>query len=66
MSECKNLTKRFGHFTAVDHVSFAVAKGSIFGFLGPGWVAAGILPAVEGAHLVAWKEPQRFGWLQRI
>jgi len=32
---CDNLTKRFGHFTAVDHVSFAVAKGSIFGFLGP-------------------------------
>jgi ABC-type Na+ transport system ATPase subunit NatA len=30
------LTKRFGHFTAVDHVSFSVAKGSIFGFLGPG------------------------------
>jgi len=30
-----NLTKRFGHFTAVDQVSFAVAPGSIFGFLGP-------------------------------
>ena len=35
MIECEKLTKRFGHFTAVDHVSFAVAKGSIFGFLGP-------------------------------
>jgi ABC-type multidrug transport system ATPase subunit len=35
MIECKDLTKRFGHFTAVDHVSFAVEKGSIFGFLGP-------------------------------
>src|SRR5262245_1785075 len=35
MIECENLTKRFGHFTAVDHVSFSVAKGSIFGFLGP-------------------------------
>jgi len=33
--ECENLTKRFGHFTAVDHVSFSVGKGSIFGFLGP-------------------------------
>src|SRR5216117_3412005 len=32
---CENLTKRFGHFTAVDHVSFSVSKGSIFGFLGP-------------------------------
>ncbi|MBI3416812.1 MAG: ABC transporter ATP-binding protein [Verrucomicrobia bacterium] len=35
MISCENLTKRFGHFTAVDHVSFSVAKGSIFGFLGP-------------------------------
>ena len=35
MIECEMLTKRFGHFTAVDHVSFKVGKGSIFGFLGP-------------------------------
>jgi ABC-type multidrug transport system ATPase subunit len=35
MIECENLTRRFGHFTAVDHVSLKVAKGSIFGFLGP-------------------------------
>ena len=35
MIECEQLTKRFGHFTAVDNVSFKVAKGSIFGFLGP-------------------------------
>lgn len=35
MIACDALTKRFGHFTAVDHVSFNVAKGSIFGFLGP-------------------------------
>src|SRR6266542_2622121 len=35
MIECESLTKRFGHFTAVDRVSFSVAKGSIFGFLGP-------------------------------
>ena len=35
MIECEGLTKRFGHFTAVDHVSFNVGKGSIFGFLGP-------------------------------
>jgi ABC-type multidrug transport system ATPase subunit len=35
MIECEGLTKRFGHFTAVDHVSLKVAKGSIFGFLGP-------------------------------
>lgn len=35
MIQCEALTKRFGHFTAVDHVSFSVAKGSIFDFLGP-------------------------------
>jgi len=35
MIECEQLTKRFGHFTAVDQVSFKVEKGSIFGFLGP-------------------------------
>jgi ABC-type multidrug transport system ATPase subunit len=35
MISSEALTKRFGHFTAVDHVSFAVTKGSIFGFLGP-------------------------------
>jgi ABC-2 type transport system ATP-binding protein len=31
----KELTKTFGAFTAVDHISFDVAKGEIFGFLGP-------------------------------
>ena len=30
----KNLTKKFGHFTAVDHISFEVNRGEIFGFLG--------------------------------
>src|SRR5262252_6843025 len=35
MIECDGLTKRFGHFTAVDGVSFKVSRGSIFGFLGP-------------------------------
>lgn len=30
----RNLTKRFGTFTAVDNISFEVAKGEIFGFLG--------------------------------
>lgn len=29
-----NLTKKFGSFTAVDHISFDVMKGEIFGFLG--------------------------------
>ena len=31
----RELTKRFGDFTAVDTVSFEVAEGEIFGFLGP-------------------------------
>lgn len=30
----RDLTKRFGSFTAVDHISFSVARGEIFGFLG--------------------------------
>lgn len=30
----KDLTKRFGNFTAVDEISFEVKKGEIFGFLG--------------------------------
>lgn len=29
------VTKRYGHFTAVDDLSFDVAKGEIYGFLGP-------------------------------
>ena len=32
--EVKDLTRRFGTFTAVDHVSFEVGAGEIFGFLG--------------------------------
>ncbi len=35
MIECEGLTKRFGHFTAVDNVTFSVEQRSIFGFLGP-------------------------------
>ncbi len=33
--EVKNLTKKFGDFTAVKNVSFTVRRGEIFGFLGP-------------------------------
>lgn len=32
--EVDKLTKRFGNFTAVDHISFKVHRGEIFGFLG--------------------------------
>jgi ABC-2 type transport system ATP-binding protein len=33
--EARNLTKRYGDFTAVDHISFRINKGEIFGLLGP-------------------------------
>lgn len=33
--EVKNLTKRFGKFTAVDNISFSLKEGEILGFLGP-------------------------------
>ena len=57
MIECEGLTKRFGNFTAVDHVSFRVGKGSIFGFLGPNGsgkstvirMLCGILEPTEGS-----------------
>jgi ABC-2 type transport system ATP-binding protein len=35
MIEVKNLTKKFGDFTAVDDISFSVERGEIFAFLGP-------------------------------
>ncbi len=33
--EVEKLTKKFGRFIAVDHVSFDIKKGEIFGLLGP-------------------------------
>ena len=33
--ECKDITKRFGQFTALDNVSIDVPQGKIFGLLGP-------------------------------
>jgi ABC-type multidrug transport system ATPase subunit len=61
MIECQGLTKRFGSFTAVDHVSFKVAKGSIFGFLGPNGsgkstvirMLCGLLEPTEGTARIA-------------
>ncbi len=51
-----NLTKKFGDFTAVDHISFEVRRGEIFGFLGPNGsgktttirMLLGLLPPTEG------------------
>lgn len=34
MLEIKNVTKRFGDYTAIDNISFEAKKGRIFGVLG--------------------------------
>lgn len=57
----ENLVKRFGKFTAVDHVSFRVRRGAIMGFLGPNGagkstiirILCGLLAPTEGRALVA-------------
>ncbi len=59
--EVENLTKRFGEIAAVDHVSFSVRRGEIFGFLGPNGagktttirVLTGVLKPDEGRARVA-------------
>ncbi len=59
--DVEGLTRRFGAFTAVDHLSFAVASGEIFGFLGPNGAGktttirmlAGLLQPTSGAGHVA-------------
>jgi len=54
--EARDLTMRFGDFTAVDHVNFRIARGEIFGFLGSNGsgktttmkMLTGLLPPSEG------------------
>ncbi len=54
--EAEGLTRRFGDFVAVDHVSFSIQRGEIFGFLGSNGcgktttmkMLTGLLPASEG------------------
>lgn len=54
--EADNLVRRFGDFVAVDHVSFRIGKGEIFGFLGSNGsgktttmkMLTGLLDATEG------------------
>ena len=56
----RGLTRRFGDFTAVDHVEFEIERGEIFGFLGSNGcgktttmkMLTGLLPATEGEAFV--------------
>ncbi|MEO0661389.1 MAG: ABC transporter ATP-binding protein [Planctomycetota bacterium] len=60
MIEIRNLTKRFGPFTAVDDLSFQVQPGEVLGFLGPNGagksttmkMVTGFLPPTSGTALV--------------
>ncbi|MEX2119315.1 MAG: ATP-binding cassette domain-containing protein [Pirellulales bacterium] len=59
--QVRDLVRRFGSFTAVDHVSFDVHRGEIFGLLGPNGAGktttfrmlCGLLPATSGTLRVA-------------
>jgi ABC-2 type transport system ATP-binding protein len=58
--EVRDLSKKFGTFTAVDRISFSVSKGEIFGFLGPNGAGksttirmlCGILKPTSGTGIV--------------
>lgn len=61
MIHVENLTKKYGGFTAVNNISFNVAKGEIVGFLGPNGAGksttmkmlTGYLPASSGSAKIA-------------
>jgi len=58
--QASNLTKVFGKSTAVDHISFEVQKGEIFGFLGPNGAGkttttrmlTGVIPPDAGTAMI--------------
>jgi ribosome-dependent ATPase len=58
--EAEGLTRRFGDFIAVNHVSFKIPKGEIFGFLGSNGcgktttmkMLTGLLPSTEGTAMM--------------
>lgn len=66
--ETKDLTKRFGKFTALNKVNLKLSEGEVFGFIGPNGagkttairVLLGVLQATEGCAVVfgkdAWKD----------
>lgn len=82
MIEVTNLTKRYGGHTAVDHLSFKVEKGQIYGFLGPNGagksttmnIITGYLAASEGTVTIdghdVQQEPEeakkRIGYLPEL
>lgn len=61
MIEVQNLTKHYGHVTAVDDVSFRVERGEVLGFLGPNGagktttmrIVTGYMPPTAGRAIVA-------------
>lgn len=61
------LTRRFGNFVAVDHITFEVPRGEIFGFLGPNGAGksttirmlCGLLEPSEGQGTVAGFDVRR-------
>ena len=65
MISCRNLTRRFGDFTAVDNLSLEVAPGAICAFLGPNGAGksttvnmmTGLLPPTSGEVLVGGLNP---------
>ena len=71
--EAHGLTKRFGDFTAVDHVDFRIERGEIFGFLGSNGcgktttmkMLTGLLPFDEGQARLFRLPPQRHATRRR-
>jgi ABC-2 type transport system ATP-binding protein len=67
--EVNNLTKKYGTHTAVDHLSFSVEEGQIYGFLGPNGagksttmnIMTGYLAATEGTVLINGIDIQKNG-----
>ena len=65
--QVRNLVRQFGSFVAVDHVSFDVQRGEIFGLLGPNGAGktttfrmlCGLLPASSGTLRVAGVDLRR-------
>jgi ABC-2 type transport system ATP-binding protein len=69
--EVNGLTKKFGDFTAVDHVSFTVQPGEVFGYLGPNGsgktttirMLCGLLTPTEGSASImgidVFKNPEQ-------